>query len=45
MRHPDYVENVLEELRRYFLVTNRKKAWQELKGKTPTIKEENRVAD
>jgi aryl-alcohol dehydrogenase-like predicted oxidoreductase len=31
MRHPDYVEDVLEELRRPFPVTDRKKAWEELK--------------
>jgi aryl-alcohol dehydrogenase-like predicted oxidoreductase len=31
MRHPDYVEDVLEELRRPFPVTDRRKAWQVLK--------------
>ena len=31
MRHPDYVEDILEELRRHFPVTDRKKAWQALK--------------
>jgi hypothetical protein len=31
MRRPDYVEDVLEELRRPFSVTDRKKSWQNLK--------------
>ncbi|MBI5589363.1 MAG: aldo/keto reductase [Deltaproteobacteria bacterium] len=31
MRHPDYVADVLEELRRYFPVTDRKKSWQDLR--------------
>jgi aryl-alcohol dehydrogenase-like predicted oxidoreductase len=31
MRHPGYVEDVLEELRRHFPVTDRRKAWQALK--------------
>jgi hypothetical protein len=31
MRHPDYVMDVLEELRRPFPVADRRKAWQDLK--------------
>ncbi len=31
MRHPDYVKDVLEELRRPFPVTDRRKAWRDLK--------------
>lgn len=31
MRHPDYVEDILEELRRHFPVTDRKKSWLNLK--------------
>jgi aryl-alcohol dehydrogenase-like predicted oxidoreductase len=31
MRHPDYVKDVIEELRRHFPVTDRRKAWQDLK--------------
>ena len=32
MRHPDYVEDVLEELRHHFTVTDRKKSWESMKG-------------
>jgi hypothetical protein len=33
MRHPDYVEDVLEELRHHFPVTDRKKSWESMKEK------------
>jgi aryl-alcohol dehydrogenase-like predicted oxidoreductase len=40
MRHPDYVTDVLEELRRYYPVKDRKKAWHKMKSAvTPKTKD------
>lgn len=35
MRHPGYVKDILEELRRHFPAADRRNAWQDLKRNTP----------